>query len=95
MPATAEEIAAVRREILDLLGQQMEALDSPLGLTHARLTECYERQARVHELREKLQAATEPLPEVHATLRQDSALAGSSPCGPQLTATSVDAPAGI
>jgi len=95
MPATAEEIAAVRQEILDLLRQQMEALDSPLGLTDARLTECYERQARVQELREKLQAATEPLPEVNPTLCEDSALAGSSPCGPQLTATSVDATTGI
>lgn len=53
----AEDIAAVRREILDLLRQQMEALDSPLGLSDARLTECYERQARVQELRDKLQAA--------------------------------------
>jgi hypothetical protein len=95
MPATTEEMAAVRREILDLLGQQMEALDSPLGLTDARLTECYERQARVQELREKLQAATLSQPEVDPTLREDSAPAGSSPCGPELTATSVDATAGI
>jgi hypothetical protein len=49
----------VRREILDLLRQQMEALDSPLGLSDARLTECYERQARVQELRDKLQAAAD------------------------------------
>ena len=56
MQSQAEEIVAVRQEILELLRQQMEALDSPLGLTDARLTECYERQARVHELREKLQA---------------------------------------
>ena len=51
-----EERVAVRQEILYLLGQQMDALDSPLGLTDARLSECYERQARVQELREKLQA---------------------------------------
>jgi hypothetical protein len=88
-------MAALRREILDLLRQQMEALDSPLGLTDARLTECYERQARVQELREKLQAATEPLPEVNPTLREDSALGGPSTCGPELTATSADATAGI
>ena len=95
MPATAEEIAAVRREIMDLLRQQMEALDSPLGLTDVRLTECYERQARVQELREKLQAATQAQPEVNPTLREDSAQAESSPCGPELKATSVDATAGI
>ena len=47
---------AVRHEILQLLRQQMEALNSPLGLTDARLRECYERQGRVQELREKLQA---------------------------------------
>jgi len=56
MQAGAEEIVAVRQEILQLLRQQMEALDSPLGLTDARLTECYERQGRVQELREKLDA---------------------------------------
>jgi len=56
MQAGAEEIVAVRQEILHLLRQQMEALDSPLGLTAARLSECYERQGRVQELREKLQA---------------------------------------
>ena len=56
MQSQAEEIVAVRQEILELLRRQMEALDSPLGLTDARLTECYERQARVQELREKLQA---------------------------------------
>ncbi len=47
---------AVRHEILQLLCQQMEALNSPLGLTAARLRECCERQGRVQELREKLQA---------------------------------------
>ena len=56
MRTGAEEIVAVRQEILQLLRQQMDALDSPLGLKEARLSECYERQARVHELREKLPA---------------------------------------
>jgi hypothetical protein len=56
MQAGAEEIVAVRQEILQLLRQQMEALDSPVGLTDVRLSQCYERQARVHELREKLEA---------------------------------------
>ena len=59
MPGRVEDIAAVRREIVDLLRQQMEALDSPLGLTDAGLRECYERQARVQELREQLQAAAQ------------------------------------
>jgi hypothetical protein len=56
MHTAAGQIGAVRQEILELLHQQMKALDSPLGLTDARLSECYERQARVQELREKLQA---------------------------------------
>jgi hypothetical protein len=56
MQAGADEIVAVRQEILYLLRRQMEALDSPLGLTDARLIECYERQGRVQELREKLDA---------------------------------------
>jgi hypothetical protein len=64
MQARAEEIVAVRQEILELLRLQMEALDSPMGLTEARLSECYERQARVHELREKLQALSDPQDEV-------------------------------
>jgi hypothetical protein len=55
MQVGAEEMNAVRQQIMGLLRQQMEALDSPLGLTDERLTECYERQARVQELRERLQ----------------------------------------
>lgn len=56
MQPRAGERAAVRREILRLLDQQMEALNSPLGLSDAQLSECYHRQTRVQELREKLQA---------------------------------------
>jgi hypothetical protein len=56
MPSEAEEIVAVRREIVSLLRQQMEALNSPEGLTDTTLIQCYERQARVQELRETLQA---------------------------------------
>jgi hypothetical protein len=56
MPWQAEDIVAVRREMLDLLRQQVEALDSPRGMTDAQLIECYNRQGRVQELREKLQA---------------------------------------
>jgi hypothetical protein len=55
MQTGAEEMTAVRKLIMHLLRQQMEALDSPLGLTDERLTECYERQAQVQELRERLQ----------------------------------------
>jgi hypothetical protein len=53
-----ENIAAVRQEMLDLLGLQMEALDSPQGLNDIQLRECYLRQNRVQELREILQAAS-------------------------------------
>jgi hypothetical protein len=56
MPARVEEIAAVRQQIINVLREQMETLDSPLGLTDERLSECYRRHERVHELRERLQA---------------------------------------
>lgn len=56
MQSRAEDMMAVRKQIMHLLNQQMEALDSPQGLTDERLTECYERQAQVQELRERLQA---------------------------------------
>jgi len=82
MPIT-EDTAAVRREILELLRQQMEALDSPLGLTDAKLTECYERQARVQELRERLQAATSAQPVVGSTSREASAVEETSSSGAQ------------
>jgi hypothetical protein len=62
-----EDMIAVRREILDLLRQQMEALDSPLGLSDSQLIECYARQTRVQELREKLQAASSPESEISST----------------------------
>ncbi|MGA9511081.1 MAG: hypothetical protein WBV55_20840 [Candidatus Sulfotelmatobacter sp.] len=56
MPWQAEDIVALRGEMLDLLRQQMESLDSPGGLTDSQLIECYNRQGRVQELRERLQA---------------------------------------
>jgi hypothetical protein len=62
MPGRVEDRVAVREEILDLLRQQMEALDSPVGLTDSQLSECYERQTRVQELREKLQGSSNPEP---------------------------------
>lgn len=57
MPSQAEDIVAVRREILDLLRQQVQVLDSGLELSDCQLRECYDRQGRVQELREKLQAS--------------------------------------
>ena len=50
-------LMGLRQEILDLLQQQMEVLNSPLGMTDAQLRECYTRQTRVQELREQLQMA--------------------------------------
>ena len=75
----SEGLEALRREIVYLLRQQMEALDSPVGLTDARLSECYERQARVQELREKLQAAITADPEVVSTSRETSTVEQTSP----------------
>jgi hypothetical protein len=60
-------MVAVRPEILDLLRLQMEALDSPQGLTDAQLRECYVRQNRVQEFREKLQAASKLEREIGST----------------------------
>jgi hypothetical protein len=54
--ADGKDIVAVRREMLDLLRQQMESLDSPGGLTDRQLIECYNRQGRVQELRDELQS---------------------------------------
>jgi hypothetical protein len=53
MQSEREDRLAARREILDLLRERMESLDSPLGLTDEQLKQCYHRQARVQELREK------------------------------------------
>jgi hypothetical protein len=72
MHITAENnLMAVRQEILDLLGQQMKVLDSPLGLTIDQLRECYLRQSRVQELREQLQMAL--------SLQQESGFAETAP----------------
>ena len=59
----AEELVAMRQEIMQLLSQQLDALESPLGLSDARLRECYERQSRVQELREKMQAVSNAIVE--------------------------------
>jgi len=89
-----EDIAAVRQEILELLRQQMEALDSPLGLTDARLSECYERQARVQELREKLQAAASSEPGISSTSHEATA-AETSSSGAQATVVAMDTAANV
>jgi hypothetical protein len=67
MHAGLEDVVAVRQEILELLLLQMEALDSPEGLTDAQLRECYIRRNRVQELREKLQAASKLKREIGST----------------------------
>lgn len=54
MPSDLDEIGAVRREIWNLLKLQMETLGSP-ELTDRQIIECYNRQIRVLELREKLE----------------------------------------
>jgi hypothetical protein len=54
-----EDVVGVRREIVVLLALQLEALDSPQGLTEAKLMECYQRQTRVQEWRDQLQAISD------------------------------------
>ena len=44
----------LREEIMVLLRAQILALEAPASLTDRQLIECYERQTRVQELREKL-----------------------------------------
>jgi|HubBroStandDraft_6_1064221.scaffolds.fasta_scaffold00557_19 hypothetical protein len=59
MQPQLDEMAVLRQEIVNLLCQQMKDLDSPFQLTDAQLKECYSRQVRVQELRERLQAASD------------------------------------
>jgi hypothetical protein len=74
-----ENMMAVRQEILDLLRQQMEVLDSPSGLSEEKLRECYIRQTRVQELREQLQAAGNSVGETFST----SSATGVTPAPPE------------
>ena len=63
------ERMAIRTKMMDLLRQQLAALDSTAELSDNMLMECYDRQARVQELREKLQSishATEDEPAVES-----------------------------
>jgi len=55
MPAELGEIEAIRREIWKLLQLQMETLSSAQELSDRQIIECYNRQIRVLELREKLE----------------------------------------
>ncbi|HEY1657021.1 MAG TPA: hypothetical protein VGG14_01635 [Candidatus Sulfotelmatobacter sp.] len=65
MASELEEIGAVRREIWNLLKLQMETLGSAQALTDRQIIECYNRQIRVLELREKLEMSiSEKHPEV-------------------------------
>jgi hypothetical protein len=70
MQPQAEDIVAVRREMLDLLRQQMEVLNSAPELTDRQLRECYDRQGRVQELREKLQASLSGEPQNCSRMNQ-------------------------
>jgi hypothetical protein len=55
MASEFEEIGTVRREIWNLLQLQMETLGSAQELTDRQIIECYNRQIRILELREKLE----------------------------------------
>jgi hypothetical protein len=70
MPAETNDIVAIRREIWTLLRKQLEALESASVLTDGELMQCYERQARVQELREKLEASCEPGTNAHPILSE-------------------------
>jgi hypothetical protein len=80
MQAGLEDLGAVRQEMLALLRQQMDALDSLQGLTRDQLRECYVRQTRILELRDQLQAASNPEHETQFP-SQDMAAAGEMAAG--------------
>jgi hypothetical protein len=70
MQPQAEDIVAVRGEMLDLLRQQMEVLDSAPELTDSQLRECYDRQGRVQQLREKFEASLNGEPQNRPRINQ-------------------------
>ena len=49
----------VRREIVQLLGAQLEALANLSGLSDSHLADCYRRHERVRELRDRLSLQAE------------------------------------
>lgn len=57
---TSLDADSVRREMLDLLRQQIEVLNSSSGPTDDQLRECYLRQFRLQELRDQLLADASP-----------------------------------
>jgi|GEM_PF-4363557 len=65
---------AVRQEILRLLRLQVDALDSPAGVTDKQLEECYARQTCIQELREQLEACC-PGPEERFSVSNTSTAA--------------------
>lgn len=56
MPASLDA-DSIRQEMLDLLRQQIEVLNSSSGPTDDQLRECYLRQFRLQALRDQLLAA--------------------------------------
>jgi hypothetical protein len=81
MPAKTEDVMAVRREIWNLLRQQLETLNSPDGLNDDQLLSCYYKQTRVQELREKLEVAS------NAESKPDSNLNDSNAADPTVHET--------
>jgi hypothetical protein len=80
MPSELEEIGAVRREIWSLLKLQMETLGSSEELTDRQIIECYSRQIRVLELREKLETCnTESRPEFVLSLNTENSAEPRTP----------------
>lgn len=73
------EIGAVRREIWNLLKLQMETLGSAQELTDRQIIECYDRQIRVLELREKLEMyIPEKCPEIAIALSAEKSFQAST-----------------
>ena len=58
MQVQTDGMLDVRQEMIELLRQQMSVLESGDDLSDAQLRECYERQGRVQQLREKLEMAS-------------------------------------
>ena len=83
MSARVQEIAAVRQEIIALLREQMEALDLPGRMTDELLRECYRRQERVQELRERLQGLAESEGGTGSANAEVSSSAETTSCGAQ------------
>lgn len=71
MQSQVEGATGIRREMMNLLRQQVKILDSSRELSDIQLRECYDRQSRVQALREELQAIAEEDSRV-AVFLQDS-----------------------